>query len=222
MKIAIVEDERLFRDVLRKACAADLGHEVVGEAGTGQRGARSSCPRRCPTSWSSTSTFPTWTGSRCSAPAAAQAGPHQDAGHLVLFRRVHALPRSSTPPSRASSTSRPTRWRSSASPSRAIEGGLDLFPEALHRGAARPQPQSRRLRQDPDRPRADHPQPRRRAAVRRRDRGRSSTSRPRRWRSTGSTSCASWACAPGRSPPASPGAAGSPARGPSGSSRRGH
>jgi DNA-binding NarL/FixJ family response regulator len=36
MKIAIVEDERLFRDVLRKACAADLGHEVVGEAGTGR------------------------------------------------------------------------------------------------------------------------------------------------------------------------------------------
>ena len=35
MKIAIVEDERLFRDVLRKACTADLGHEVVGEAGTG-------------------------------------------------------------------------------------------------------------------------------------------------------------------------------------------
>jgi DNA-binding NarL/FixJ family response regulator len=36
MKIAIVEDERLFRDVLRKACASDLGHEVVGEAGTGR------------------------------------------------------------------------------------------------------------------------------------------------------------------------------------------
>jgi DNA-binding NarL/FixJ family response regulator len=36
MKVAIVEDERLFRDVLRKACAADLGHEVVGEAGTGR------------------------------------------------------------------------------------------------------------------------------------------------------------------------------------------
>jgi DNA-binding NarL/FixJ family response regulator len=35
MKIAIVEDERLFRDVLRKACTLDLGHEVVGEAGTG-------------------------------------------------------------------------------------------------------------------------------------------------------------------------------------------
>jgi DNA-binding NarL/FixJ family response regulator len=36
MKIVIVEDERLFRDVLRKACTADLGHEVVGEAGTGK------------------------------------------------------------------------------------------------------------------------------------------------------------------------------------------
>jgi DNA-binding NarL/FixJ family response regulator len=36
MKIAIVEDERLFRDILRKACVADLGHEVVGEAGTGR------------------------------------------------------------------------------------------------------------------------------------------------------------------------------------------
>jgi DNA-binding NarL/FixJ family response regulator len=36
MKIAIVEDERLFRDVLRKACTAVLGHEVVGEAGTGR------------------------------------------------------------------------------------------------------------------------------------------------------------------------------------------
>jgi DNA-binding NarL/FixJ family response regulator len=36
MKIVIVEDERLFRDVLRKACTLDLGHEVVGEAGTGR------------------------------------------------------------------------------------------------------------------------------------------------------------------------------------------
>jgi DNA-binding NarL/FixJ family response regulator len=36
MNIAIVEDERLFRDVLRKACAKDLGHDVVGEAGTGR------------------------------------------------------------------------------------------------------------------------------------------------------------------------------------------
>jgi DNA-binding NarL/FixJ family response regulator len=35
MKIAIIEDERLFRDVLRKTCVTDLGHEVVGEAGTG-------------------------------------------------------------------------------------------------------------------------------------------------------------------------------------------
>jgi len=36
MKIAIVEDERLFRDVLRKACATHLGHEIVGEAGSGR------------------------------------------------------------------------------------------------------------------------------------------------------------------------------------------
>jgi DNA-binding NarL/FixJ family response regulator len=36
MKIVIVEDERLFRDVLRKTFAKDLGHEVVGEAGTGR------------------------------------------------------------------------------------------------------------------------------------------------------------------------------------------
>src|ERR1022692_3536744 len=36
MKIAIVEDERLFRDVLRKACTMHLGHEVVGEAGSGR------------------------------------------------------------------------------------------------------------------------------------------------------------------------------------------
>ena len=36
MRIAIVEDERLFRDVLRKACTMELGHEVVGEAGTGR------------------------------------------------------------------------------------------------------------------------------------------------------------------------------------------
>lgn len=35
MKIAIIEDERLFREVLRKTCVSDLGHEVVGEAGTG-------------------------------------------------------------------------------------------------------------------------------------------------------------------------------------------
>jgi DNA-binding NarL/FixJ family response regulator len=40
MKIAIVEDERLFRDVLRKACTADLGHDVVGEAGTGREALR--------------------------------------------------------------------------------------------------------------------------------------------------------------------------------------
>jgi DNA-binding NarL/FixJ family response regulator len=36
MKIAIVEDERLFRDVLRKACETDFGQEIVGEAGSGR------------------------------------------------------------------------------------------------------------------------------------------------------------------------------------------
>jgi DNA-binding NarL/FixJ family response regulator len=36
MKIAIVEDERLFRDVLGRRARSDLGHEVVGEAGTGR------------------------------------------------------------------------------------------------------------------------------------------------------------------------------------------
>jgi DNA-binding NarL/FixJ family response regulator len=35
MKIAIVEDERLFREVLRNVCVKELGHEVVGEAGSG-------------------------------------------------------------------------------------------------------------------------------------------------------------------------------------------
>lgn len=36
MKIAIVEDERLFREVLRSVCISELGHQVVGEAGTGR------------------------------------------------------------------------------------------------------------------------------------------------------------------------------------------
>src|SRR5579872_7256305 len=36
MKLAIIEDERLFRDVLRKACEADFGQEVVGEAASGE------------------------------------------------------------------------------------------------------------------------------------------------------------------------------------------
>jgi DNA-binding NarL/FixJ family response regulator len=36
MRLAIAEDERLFRDVLRKACEADFGHQVVGEAGSGE------------------------------------------------------------------------------------------------------------------------------------------------------------------------------------------
>ncbi len=36
MKIAIVEDERLFREVLRNVCVSELGHSVVGEAGSGR------------------------------------------------------------------------------------------------------------------------------------------------------------------------------------------
>lgn len=36
MKILIVEDHLMFREVLRKVCAKDLRHEVVGEAGDGK------------------------------------------------------------------------------------------------------------------------------------------------------------------------------------------
>jgi DNA-binding NarL/FixJ family response regulator len=36
MKIVIVEDELLFRDVLLKVCAKDLGHEILGVASTGR------------------------------------------------------------------------------------------------------------------------------------------------------------------------------------------
>jgi DNA-binding NarL/FixJ family response regulator len=36
MKIVIVEDHLMFREVLRKVCARDLRHEVVGEAGDGR------------------------------------------------------------------------------------------------------------------------------------------------------------------------------------------
>lgn len=35
MRIVLVEDHLIFRDVLRKICATDLGHEIVGEAGDG-------------------------------------------------------------------------------------------------------------------------------------------------------------------------------------------
>lgn len=35
MRIVIVEDHLIFRDVLRKVCVAELRHEVVGEAGDG-------------------------------------------------------------------------------------------------------------------------------------------------------------------------------------------
>jgi two-component system response regulator NreC len=37
VRIVIVEDHLMFREVLRKVCADDLGHEVVGEAGDGAR-----------------------------------------------------------------------------------------------------------------------------------------------------------------------------------------
>lgn len=36
MRILIVEDHVMFREVLRKVCAVDLQHEVVGEAGDGR------------------------------------------------------------------------------------------------------------------------------------------------------------------------------------------
>jgi DNA-binding NarL/FixJ family response regulator len=36
VRILIVEDHLMFREVLRKVCAVDLGHEVVGEAGDGR------------------------------------------------------------------------------------------------------------------------------------------------------------------------------------------
>ena len=32
MKIVIVEDHLMFREILRKVCARDLHHEVTGEA----------------------------------------------------------------------------------------------------------------------------------------------------------------------------------------------
>ena len=37
MKIVIVEDHLMFREVLRKVCVQELRHEVVGEAGDGRR-----------------------------------------------------------------------------------------------------------------------------------------------------------------------------------------
>lgn len=39
MRIAIVEDHEMFREVLRKVCTQELGHEVVGEAADGRGGA---------------------------------------------------------------------------------------------------------------------------------------------------------------------------------------
>lgn len=37
MRIVIVEDHQMFREVLRKVCTAELGHDVVGEAGNGEQ-----------------------------------------------------------------------------------------------------------------------------------------------------------------------------------------
>ncbi|MBI3886591.1 MAG: response regulator transcription factor [Opitutae bacterium] len=37
MRIVIVEDHEMFREVLRKVCTQELRHEVVGEAGDGRR-----------------------------------------------------------------------------------------------------------------------------------------------------------------------------------------
>lgn len=38
VRIVIIEDHLMFREVLRKVCAEDLRHQVVGEAGDGARG----------------------------------------------------------------------------------------------------------------------------------------------------------------------------------------
>lgn len=35
MRIVIVEDHQMFREVIHKMCVSDFGHEVVGEAGDG-------------------------------------------------------------------------------------------------------------------------------------------------------------------------------------------
>lgn len=35
MKLLLVEDQVMFREAIRKACERDLGHQVVGECGTG-------------------------------------------------------------------------------------------------------------------------------------------------------------------------------------------
>lgn len=37
MRIVIVEDHLMFREVLRKVCVQELGHQVVGEADDGER-----------------------------------------------------------------------------------------------------------------------------------------------------------------------------------------
>jgi len=35
MRIVIVEDHQMFREVIHKVCVTHFGHEVVGEAGDG-------------------------------------------------------------------------------------------------------------------------------------------------------------------------------------------
>lgn len=37
MRVVLVEDHRMFRELFHKACSLELGLKVVGEAGTGQR-----------------------------------------------------------------------------------------------------------------------------------------------------------------------------------------
>ena len=40
VRIVIIEDHQMFRDVLRKVCTTELGHEVVGEAADGPAAVR--------------------------------------------------------------------------------------------------------------------------------------------------------------------------------------
>lgn len=40
MRIVIAEDEQMFREVLHKVCAEQFGHEIVGEAGSGDEAIR--------------------------------------------------------------------------------------------------------------------------------------------------------------------------------------
>jgi DNA-binding NarL/FixJ family response regulator len=40
LRIVIVEDQVMFREIIRKVCVEEFGHEVVGEAGDGSSGLR--------------------------------------------------------------------------------------------------------------------------------------------------------------------------------------